>query len=82
MQKLPNLLSKEQAEAFVDNLSMAASRDLLVELLVERQGEQKILITQEQLHRYFKVRGLKATEDGFVEENRGKFSVGRGGRKD
>lgn len=73
--------NREEALAYIDTLPFNQVREMLATCLIEQQID-KVTITLEQAQRFFKIRGLRAVEGGFIEENRGKDSVGRGGRKE
>lgn len=82
MRQIPKSFeSREQALEWIDTLSLSESREILATLLMEKNTD-KVLVTIEQLQSFFKIRGLRPTSEGFIVENRGKFSVGRGGRKE
>lgn len=71
----------EECLAYIDTLPFQQVRNMLADYIMGEQVE-KVLITLPQLEKFFKVRGLRI-ENGMVQEEvRGKFSVGRGGRKE
>ena len=73
--------NKDECLAWIDTLSFQQIRSMLADYVMSEQVD-KVLITLPQLEKFFKVRGLRV-ENGMVQEEvRGKFSVGRGGRKD
>lgn len=73
--------TREECLAWIDTLSFQQIRNTLADYIME-QPTEKILITLPQLEKFFKVRGLRIENGTVTEEVRGKFSVGRGGRKD
>jgi len=66
---------------WIDTLSFQQVRTMLADYVMSEQVD-KVLITLPQLERFFKVRGLRIENGTVQEEVRGKFSVGRGGRKE
>lgn len=73
--------TREQALEYIDTLPFQQVRNMLADYLTGGSVD-KILITLPQLEKFFKVRGLRIENGVVSEEVRGKFSVGRGGRKD
>lgn len=67
--------------AWIDTLSFQEVRSQLADYIMGEQVD-RVLITLPQLEKFFKVRGLRIENGTVQEEVRGKFSVGRGGRKD
>lgn len=74
MIRLPkNILNAEReviADYLLHNYSIIEITNSLAEVLQNKENEDKIIITSEQLRRYFKVRGTK--DIFFEKENRGR----------
>lgn len=73
--------TREECLEWIDTLPFQQLRSMLADFIMEKPTD-KILITLPQLEKFFKVRGLRIENGSVTEEVRGKFSVGRGGRKD
>lgn len=73
--------TREQALEYIDTLPFIQVKNMLADYLIT-DSVDKVLITLPQLEKFFKVRGLRIENGVVQEEVRGKFSVGRGGRKD
>lgn len=73
--------NRQECLAWIDTLSFKQIRNMLADYVMEGPVE-KVLITLPQLEKFFKVRGLRIENGTVTEEVRGKFSVGRGGRKE
>lgn len=73
--------TREECLEWIDTLSFQQVRTMLADYVMGEQVD-KVLITLPQLERFFKVRGLRIENGTVQEEVRGKFSVGRGGRKE
>lgn len=73
--------TREECLAWIDTLTFQQLRSMLADFIMDKPTD-KILITLPQLEKFFKVRGLRIENGTVTEEVRGKFSVGRGGRKE
>lgn len=73
--------TREECLAWIDTLTFQQLRSMLTDFIMDKPTD-KILITLPQLEKFFKVRGLRIENGTVTEEVRGKFSVGRGGRKE
>lgn len=73
--------NREECLEWIDTLSFQQIRSMLADYVMGEQVD-RVLITLPQLEKFFKVRGLRVENGTVQEEVRGKFSVGRGGRKE